>query len=426
MVISKVSLSTDIFRYMWDGMLLGSGVDPYRYVPSSGELDGFKNVNYFETYDHKDEFTIYPPFAQLFFALNYVLFGNSQLGLKSLLSIFDLFNGFLIFQIILRLRDDKSKAYYGALIYLWNPLVVIEFSNSGHLDAMAIFLVLLSLYSLLNSAVIKSYVFLALGILTKWIPLLIIPFYLKFILNKKPSYFSKISLSTILISVILVLPFYLSSGFNFITSMIYFIQTWRFESSLFRLLAALLNLNSPGEFIVLKVVSYIVFLTSFPILLYRMRSSQVKDIIDYSILIVALFYLITPRVYPWYVIWVIVFISLTTRAWICIPITGIVGFNYLKLFPNFAMEFFPDFMENVLWAILILVVVIYYFSRSNIGDSINSRILLRFRLLFKGEIVDITRIHLRSQARALLFFFTISIKTNFLIYIISQDIVENK
>ena len=29
MVISDVSLSTDILRYLWDGMLLNNGIDPY-------------------------------------------------------------------------------------------------------------------------------------------------------------------------------------------------------------------------------------------------------------------------------------------------------------------------------------------------------------------------------------------------------------
>src|SRR3990170_36388 len=48
MLMAETGLSTDILRYMWDGMLSSNGVDPYRYAPSSPELQKFRNVYYYE------------------------------------------------------------------------------------------------------------------------------------------------------------------------------------------------------------------------------------------------------------------------------------------------------------------------------------------------------------------------------------------
>ena len=37
-------LSTDIYRYVWDGRVQGAGINPYRYVPSDDALAGLRDT----------------------------------------------------------------------------------------------------------------------------------------------------------------------------------------------------------------------------------------------------------------------------------------------------------------------------------------------------------------------------------------------
>lgn len=372
MIVSVASLSTDILRYMWDGMLLGNGVDPYKYVPASEELDRFKNVSYFEAYDHKNEFTIYPPLGQLFFATSYLLFGNSMLGLKSLVGIIDLLNGLLIVAIIMKSGGDAFQAYSGALIYLWNPLVIVEFSNSGHVDALAIFFLLLSIYYLFTLSLPSSATLLTLSFLTKWIPAVIIPLFWKHFRRRKSSSLWKAAISATLVTAILVLPFYLSSGFGFIRSMANFVANWRFESALSRLIVFVGNFSGPRELFIAKIMSYATFITIYLAVLGRVRLSRAINTVDCSILILALFYLMTPAVYPWYATWLVALVSLTKtdlRTWIGVAFTGIVVVNYLQQFyPLSQVQFWAAY---IIWFVPVFAIIGYYVGCSSMRKELS-------------------------------------------------------
>src|SRR5689334_16150431 len=63
-------LSSDIYRYVWDGRVQAAGINPYRYFPADQALaylrDGaiFPHINRAHT-----AVTIYPPVAQFFFLI---------------------------------------------------------------------------------------------------------------------------------------------------------------------------------------------------------------------------------------------------------------------------------------------------------------------------------------------------------------------
>jgi hypothetical protein len=363
MVVSDVSLSTDILRYLWDGVLLNNGVDPYEYIPLSSELDRFKDAEFYQNYDHKSEFTPYPPFSQLFFTISYFIFNANITGMKSLLSVFDILNGALIILLILKIRGDTFQAFQGALIYLWNPLVIIEFSHSGHIDALAIFLTLLSLYFLSNLSVINSSVLILLSALTKWFSLLFIPLYLRYLFRKSIGYFGLAIVSISITFSILAIPFYLSSRFNFIMGTIYFIENWRFESFLSRLITISLQLDTPGELYIAKITSYIIFLGSYFFILYKSKLHKVSNVIKYSILALLIFYLVTPAIFPWYIIWILALFSILkidSRTWLAIALSGISVISYvIEFYPLSGFEFW---LVYILWFIPIVGIYFLHIS----------------------------------------------------------------
>ena len=373
MIFSMGYLSTDILRYFWDGMLSINGVDPYKYVPSSYELEKFRTMSYYESYDHKDEFTIYPPLAQFFFLGSHLIFGDNPIGLKSLLSIFDTSNGILIFLIIRKMKGDNFQSNLGALIYLWNPLVIIEFAHSGHIDALAIFLLLLCIYSLSRTLRISSSTSLVASIFTKWIPILFLPIYMKYMWRQKKG-FIKALLSIIVASLVIILPFYFSSGFNFILTTFNFIRNWRFESALSRFLILILPFEGILESFISKFVSYSIFIISIIVLTYKSRFSNITEIINTFLLLIALFYLIAPSTYPWYVPWILTMAILKRSGFITsssIFLSGLAVVNYLQEFSTLSeLQFW---FAYIVWFIPVFAILAYYLYQSKGYQSLLKR-----------------------------------------------------
>jgi alpha-1,6-mannosyltransferase len=83
-------LSTDIYRYIWDGRVQGSGVNPYLYLQVDPHLTGLRDNAIYPHINRKEyAHTIYPPVAQMFFyGVNRVT--QSVAGFKSFLVLIDL------------------------------------------------------------------------------------------------------------------------------------------------------------------------------------------------------------------------------------------------------------------------------------------------------------------------------------------------
>ena len=75
-------LSTDIYRYIWDGRVQAAGINPYRFVPSAPEIAHLRDPAIFPNINRADyAVTIYPPAAQaIFLAATWV--GESVVAMK--------------------------------------------------------------------------------------------------------------------------------------------------------------------------------------------------------------------------------------------------------------------------------------------------------------------------------------------------------
>jgi hypothetical protein len=133
-------LSDDIYRYLWDGLTLLSGSNPYTAAPgfiqpATETLAGLQQL-----VNHSALVTIYPPAAQLVFAAG-ALFGGGVVGIKLLLIILDLGSCVCIIRLLAAFRQPRWKA----ALYAWHPLPVLEVAASGHIDTAGIFFFLAAL-----------------------------------------------------------------------------------------------------------------------------------------------------------------------------------------------------------------------------------------------------------------------------------------
>ncbi len=162
-------ISTDLYRYLWDGRVQMAGINPYRYAPEDEALRSLRDDAVYRWINRKEFPTIYPAGAQL------VFWGAAALGLttpsrfKALLLLMDLGATLLLF----RLLDHYQVNRLRALLYAWNPLVVYETAHAGHLEAVVVLCVVAALLAVVKQRVNLAFASLALATSLKLYPALL-------------------------------------------------------------------------------------------------------------------------------------------------------------------------------------------------------------------------------------------------------------
>jgi hypothetical protein len=162
---TPLSLSDDLYRYLWDGRVLAHGINPYRYAPTAPELVALRDAVVWPAINNPTLPTIYPPLLQFVFA-GVATVAPTVLGMRVAMTLFDLAAGFFLMRGLA--AAGRSRAM--VLVYLWNPLVVIEFSGSGHADAVGLFLLAVALDGWVRRRHMVSGAGLALAGLVKFLP----------------------------------------------------------------------------------------------------------------------------------------------------------------------------------------------------------------------------------------------------------------
>jgi hypothetical protein len=172
-LLAEPYLSTDIYRYVWDGIVQHAHISPYRYVPADSALR-FLREQHEQIFNHINRrsyaHTIYPPAAQILFYLVTAI-SPTVFAMKTAIVLFEGVTVYALIAILraLNLRPEQS------LLYAWCPLVIWELAGSGHLDSAAIAYISLTLLSRLQRRAVLAGVFLGLAIITKFYPIILLP-----------------------------------------------------------------------------------------------------------------------------------------------------------------------------------------------------------------------------------------------------------
>jgi alpha-1,6-mannosyltransferase len=172
-VLPEPFMSSDIYRYAWDGVVQHAHISPYRYVPGDPELAFLRAPNK-DLYDHINRrdyaHTIYPPVAQfLFYGITWL---NASVTFMKLAMI--LFEGLTVYALI-EMLQALGRRREEVLLYAWCPLLIWEIGSSGHLDSAAMAFIALALLARLRRQPIATGIFLGAAILIKFYPLVLLP-----------------------------------------------------------------------------------------------------------------------------------------------------------------------------------------------------------------------------------------------------------
>jgi alpha-1,6-mannosyltransferase len=313
LLFTTPTLSDDIYRYLWDGYVANQGVSPYAYPIDAPELDHL-DIPQRALANHRWMASPYLPGAQLLFTVTTRLFPLQTIFFQVILTACDLLSGLLIVRLlaIAGLPDRRL------LLYLWNPLVIIEVAHGAHIDAWMILLMLLALWLTFSSNQSKMStwpvpVVLALATLTKFLPVLLLPI-LFWRWNWK-----QLTRYGVVTAAVLT-PFGLAAGWGltgpldgrglFGAARIY-AEQWNFNSGLFHWLTVnwlpawgVTNAETPA-----KQLALLALLVTLVIvwLLARQRTDVLANLRLLAIPFMA-YLLLIPTVHPWYALILLAFL----------------------------------------------------------------------------------------------------------------------
>lgn len=141
LVVAPPFLSSDVYRYVWDGRVQAAGINPYRYVPADPALAFLRDRRVYPHINRRNYArTIYPPMAELVFAAVGRI-RDSVTAMKLAMVGFEFLGVACMLKLLLLAGLPRERI----LIYAWNPLALWSFAAGGHADALAIGLLGLAL-----------------------------------------------------------------------------------------------------------------------------------------------------------------------------------------------------------------------------------------------------------------------------------------
>ena len=186
--------SSDAYRYVWDGRVQLAGHSPYSRAPLDDDLAGLRDPVLFPGLGPADRSevhglssdpaddprtrinrplvpTIYPPFAQAYFAAVAAVtpWSAGTLGVQVAAALAAVATTALLALTFVRRRHPP----WPALVFGWCPAVVLEASNNGHVEVLMTLLVVAAVVTVRHR--VASGVLLGLAILAKLVPILLLP-----------------------------------------------------------------------------------------------------------------------------------------------------------------------------------------------------------------------------------------------------------
>jgi alpha-1,6-mannosyltransferase len=173
LAFSPVGPDNDMVRYLYDGRLQRLGYNPFTVIPSDPSVAG-THTSLTRLMPSRNAATPYPAAAQLFFRL-VVTISEAPRAMKVAMLACDLLT---IVVLVAWLRSTRRSPWL-ALVYAWNPLVVLEIAHSGHIDALGALWIAISAWMLSTGRGMRAAVAFVLAVASKLLPIVLLPLFWK-------------------------------------------------------------------------------------------------------------------------------------------------------------------------------------------------------------------------------------------------------
>jgi hypothetical protein len=315
LLFSEPTLSSDVYRYVWDGRVQAAGINPYRYVPAAEELTTLRDPDVWPHINRADyAVSLYPPGAQFVF-LAATRLGESVLAMKLGLLLFEAAGIAALIALLRRL----GKPSPGVAAYAWHPLPVWEIAGNGHVDAAMMAFLLVGLLLYVRARTLIAGVLITLGALVKPLAVVVLPVLWRPWDWRLPT--------CVAVTFALAYVPYLSVGwgvFGFVSS--YVQEEGLASGNGFKLLWLLQQLTGPLHYGAASylAVSMVILAAMALVVGFRSDWTVESSLRAAGWMLTAFLVLVSPN-YPWYFLVLVPFLALSpsATAWVLTSASGL-------------------------------------------------------------------------------------------------------
>jgi hypothetical protein len=311
-------LSTDAYRYLWDGRVANAGIDPFSYAPEARELRPLRNENWRDI-SFKQVPTIYPPAAQMLFAGLARVRDSDLEAFRWTFALCDIGNVLLLIALLRRTGRRPERVIW----YAWCPLAITEATAGAHVDAFALLLFLAALFFTTRvtcrgarlcaptlppaasdgKASVASGLALAGAVMAKGYAVLALPLFIR-----RAGW--RFAASFVVAGALLLLP-YARAGGHLFAGLWAYVGTWETNASVFLVLDRLLARVTEDHFPITRALTGGAVVLVVAVLTWRLkpeppgRPRRLESLLRASFLAFGAQLLLGAPTLPWYVIWAV-------------------------------------------------------------------------------------------------------------------------
>jgi len=303
-IIAIPGLSDDFYRFMWDGKLTDNDINPFSITPARLVNDPSLNISgidqeLFIQLNSPDYYTIYPPVCQFVFWVAAFFGGNNILHNVVIMRLFILLAEMGTMVMLTRLFKVLHFNAKYILLYILNPLVIIELTGNLHFEALMIFFVLAGYYFIKQDKYWLAGVGFGLSVGAKLLPLMFMPFFFK---RLKARQWLVLFFACGVTIVLVFLPF-VGQEFlrGFLSSFRLYFERFEFNASIFYVVRGIGFWQKGYDIIQTAgpVLSYIVF---FGIVIMALTHRPERLLLaGLFMLALTLYFSFATIVHPWYI-----------------------------------------------------------------------------------------------------------------------------
>ncbi|MDX2359807.1 MAG: hypothetical protein QNK23_03300 [Crocinitomicaceae bacterium] len=365
-LLFEPNLSIDYYRFLWDGEITWSGYNPFDYTPQElfeqGYTEGSGYLN--EIYTgigslSQSNYSCYPPINQLYFTVA-TAFSDSivvnTIILKLLIISTELVGAIYLRKLLMHVGQNVDRMW----ILFLNPLWIIECTGNVHFEGVMISLLFVALYFLMKKNVLTGGTIYALAVQIKLVPLMLLPFFLRFL-----GWWKAILLYTITITLVVGLGFIqldVDNITNFGNSLRLYFQVFEFNS-----------------FILHHYVQIGIAETGWNMI--RTYGPYLSKIAVGLIMMIALYGQI-PN-------WKVLFKRMTLAYFAYLMLSSTLHPWYML--PMLALSLFTNYGYPLVWSFLIFFSYIFYTYESSMAPAVRNMVNIEYVLLIGVFVYEIIK-----------------------------------
>lgn len=306
LVGADIYTSNDVDRYLFDGRIAFEGYDPYSISHDHPDLAELK-AQWQPPEEHAAYVTIYPPLALGLFTF------AAATGVENAYVVWELMLFFASITIVFLsalLLKKLNKLNHIALIAL-SPILILEAGIGLHIDTFTTLAIVGAIYAWLHKKNALCGVIIALGVLLKLLPIMLL---LPLFFLQKNIKSALILAITCFITVALGYLITITLGLLPIGSIGVFFEKWRFASPIFNLLDNFFSVET--TIVVLALFASILAAGIAYFCWCNRNNSQQPSIFIAMQLALAIPLLISPVVFPWYLMALVPLLALAPNIYL--------------------------------------------------------------------------------------------------------------